>query len=281
MAFDFSEHPQNSESCRQYASFFGQISDGLPVLLFFILHILTAILTAWLRSVTPGVGDAKPAAVPTTTPATGDVEATAIPSTVEAAADGPAADEPPPYQPPSTETVTPAPQMPKVKRSSAHSFVMGSCIFIALLTSITFLALDIQAIIFCESFSPVSTVPRVIFWIFYGLMCMWASTGVSCWMMLFRDLWGPAAKKKYPITEAFFFTWVFALPMTPFVVLGMGLVNAIEACQKRFCSEALEEEEEDAEQGTELGQRSGSNVEDGEGSGSREEESVGLISAMK
>jgi hypothetical protein len=62
----------------------------------------------------------------------------------------------------------------------------------------------------------------------------------------------------------------------------MGLITAIESCQRKFCSDALEEDDEDVEHGTELAQGSGSHVEeDGEGSGSREEESVGLIAAMK
>jgi hypothetical protein len=100
-------------------------------------------------------------------------------------------------------------------------------------------------------------------------------------MILFRDLFGPAAKKKYPITEGVFFLWAFAVPMAPFVMIGMILINIIQSCQRKFCSDALEDENEDAEQGTELG-RPGSHVEeDGEATGSRDEESVALIAAMK
>lgn len=279
------EEALNDQNCRQYASFFHNLSDPFPVLLMIFLHIVTSCLTGGIRSITPGVGD-EPVA-PAATPPVGDVEATAIPNTQtpEAQAEGSSSDEPPPYQPPAAETATPAtaaPPAPKVKRSSAHLFVVGSGLFMALLTSLVFLGLDIQAVVFCTSFSPISIFPRIIFWGLYSLMCLWASTGVACWMILFRDLFGPAAKKKYPITEGFFVVWVFALPMTPFVVIGMALVHAIESCQRKFCSDALEEDNEDAEQGTELEQGSGSNVEeDGEASGNRDEESVALIPAMK
>lgn len=270
----------NAQNCHQYASFFHNLPGLYPFWLMLLLHIVIVILTAILRSITPGLGGK----AATVAPASSDVEVTAIPNTQTdvVAEESSAADEPPPYQPPATETATPAPPTPKIKRSSAHSFVVGSAVFVPVLTSLIFLALDIQAVIFCSTFSPVSTFPRIINWVLYSLTCLWASTGVSCWMMLFRDLWGPGMKEKYPIREGYIAIRIVSLPLVPFIMIGMGLVNAIQACQRRFCSDALEEESEDAEQGIELGQESLPNVdEDGEASESRDEESMGLMTAMK
>jgi len=73
----------------------------------------------------------------------------------------------------------------------------------------------------------------------------------------------------------------------PFVfvmfVVGGSAVKAVEACQRRFCGDALEEEREEGEEGVELeqGLRMEGGVGSAEGSGSGEEERIGLIGGIE
>jgi hypothetical protein len=114
--------------------------------------------------------------------------------------------------------------------------------------------------------------------------------------MLVRDLWGPGMRKKYPIEKGSLLIWTVAVPLSPVFVLGMGCVRVVERCQARFCGDALEEKEEREEreererierEGVELREREGGDEGEASGSGSgsgsesRDEESVGLMTAMK
>jgi len=83
--------------------------------------------------------------------------------------------------------------------------------------------------------------------------------------------------------------WMFVPPLVPVVALGMGCVKAVETCQSRFCGDALEEEREERvrleREGVELREREGTDEREANGSGcdneSRDEESVGLMAAVK
>lgn len=129
--------------------------------------------------------------------------------------------------------------------------------------------------------------PRVIYWVVFGIPCGWTTVGASCWLMLLRDLWGPGARKKFPIQESALIYGLFCALLSPFILIGFvfggGAVKAIEACQRRFCGDALEDEGDESEESIEL--REGSRMEDRtglrEGSGSGEEERIGLIGGVE
>ena len=140
-----------------------------------------------------------------------NAESSAIPAAaydvdVEAGQEG--SEDPPAYAPPeptpipSTTSLSPAaPAEPLFKRSSANLFVLGTFLMVPLLVALLCLALSIQYITFCHDWSPTSTTAQVFCWLFFSGNAIFATFGVACYAMLFRDLWGPAAKKKFPIEE--------------------------------------------------------------------------------
>jgi hypothetical protein len=252
--------------------------------------ILSSLLTGWIRSITPGLDAGTKANVDVTRPiASNDVEATAIPDSGNS---DPDAEDPPPYQPPAQE-VTPSPALvpalnvPKVKRSSAQSFVMGTALLLGIMASLFLAGLAMQALIFCGPWSPVSFFLRIVYWIVFSIPCLWASVGVSCWLMLLRDLWGPAMKKRLPLKETGLIYGLFCVLFAPFAfvmfVVGGGAVKAVEMCQRRFCGDALEDEVEEGEEVLELEQ--GLRMEGGagsaEGNRSGEEERIGLMGGIE
>lgn len=101
--------------------------------------------------------------------------------------------------------------------------------------------------------SPSPVFVRIIFWTIYSCICTWATVGVGCWLILLRNLWGPVVAKKYPIKEAAFAIIIVGavgvILTGPFILvwkgLSMGSVAAVEACQRRFCGDALEDAEDD------------------------------------
>jgi hypothetical protein len=254
-----------------------------------IFAIIASILTSWIRSVTLGIDDGTKSNTEVTQPTPGnDVEATAIPDATESTNSG-TEDQPPPYQPPEQETPTPAqvpnPTQPKVKRSSAHAFVMGTAMFLSIIASLFLGASALQSIIFCEHWSPVSLFPRIFYWAVFSIPCLWATVGASCWLMLLRDLWGPEMRKRLPIKETALIYGLVCVLVAPFafvvVVIGGGLVKAVETCQRWFCGDALEEADE-SEESVELQEGpTEDRLESTGGSGSREEERVGLIGGVE
>jgi hypothetical protein len=197
--------------CLSHALFLHALLDGLYYIWPIFFAIVSAVLTHIIRVVTPGVrkrGAAKPAAKTT---ATAEGESTAVtnpPVEVDIEA-GQVGEEPPPYAPrePTPVEATPstapsAPTKPVVKHSSAYLFVVGTALFIPVLFSLLCLALSIQWLGFCQQADPYSSGWQAWYWIlFFCPPALWARSGLACWAMLFRDLWGPAAKKKYVFEE--------------------------------------------------------------------------------
>jgi hypothetical protein len=256
--------------------------------LFFV--IIASVLTSWMRSIPPGLENGTKPNIEVT-PATpiDDVEASAIPDSLPARTENGTEEQPPPYRPQAQETAILAPPStpnpPKVPRSSAGRFVMGTAIFLAIIACLVLGALALQALILCQHWSPVSIFPRIIYWAVFSVPCGWATVGACCWVMLLRDLWGPGIRKKLPISETAMLYGLFCALLSPFILVGFvfgeGATKAIELCQRRFCGDALEEEE--GEESVEL--REGPRMEDStviaEGSGGREEERVGLIGGVE
>lgn len=273
----------NTQECRSHALFMYALADAWPILLFILLHCVAASLTGFILKVTP-----REPSTQITVSTTSDVESTAIPTAAVSGHGGEevTSDEPPPYPAP-FENPPPAPEpavptASKTKRSSAHEFVVGTSLFVALITVLFILALDIESLIYCMGPSVTGTSGKVVLWGSYSLQCLWCSMGATCWAMLLRNLWGPQMKKKYPFTAEALLLAVFVVPATPIFMLGMGCIKMIECCQGIFCGSALEEEREELGQSLELqeGVTLGTQL-GAEDSECREEERVGLMNAIK
>jgi hypothetical protein len=215
-----------------------------------------------------------------------DFESTAIPeATVRTDVESAEAGYPPPYQPAASQaTLAPTPESnstilapPKPTRSTAESFVIGSFLLILNLSSLIIGAFVVQANIYCNRgpYRPLTGLPAFFFWVTYSAIAFWATFGVTCWARLFRDLWGPQARKRWPIKGNIF----VAAVEWPFV-------KFVEACQRTFCGQALEDEEELMRRETtvelEVIRLVGSVGDDVEGSSNRErrEEMVSLMGSI-
>ncbi|KUJ17257.1 uncharacterized protein LY89DRAFT_717999 [Mollisia scopiformis] len=254
---------EKAHKCHQYALFFHGISSGWIFIVPSFFAILSAVFTGYIRSVTPGVGDQTPPKPPSTDLDAEDVEATSVPDLSGAGAETSLAtdqgtfseesDEPPPYQGPATQNTPHLSQTTPIKRSSAQRFVTGTILFMCNITSLFLLALTVQSAIFCQPWSPLSFWPRLICWALFSIPAIWSLNGATCWAMLLRDLWGPGMRKKYPIKEYALSFTLLCIVISPFVLLwtvfGVGSVKAVEACQRRFCGDALEDGDENVELG--------------------------------
>jgi hypothetical protein len=275
-------------TCYDKALFMGGID--MPAGFFVaILFLITSIcLTLYLRYITPGtVSISRKVKIAaglddTETPTPDEQE---LPEVREEATEG----SPPPYQSASNrQDPSPATTIrllkTKQKLSSAHLFVLGTIIVILLIFSVFCLALMTQCLIYCQDWSPVSTFPRIVLWTIFTMLAMLASIGVSSWAMLFRNLWGVSARKKYPFTEFLLVGLMVRVIIGPLIYLNHLAVSAIQACQTRLCKDAIDEDEEDGlsseRHGVELGEfmREGSStVRDS----SMREEVRGLIDGME
>jgi hypothetical protein len=253
---------QNSPECLHNALFLHSQGESAPFL-FIPMNIAVALITALIRGLTPRDDTHR-----ATTATVNDIETTVIPAEEGSASNS---DEPPPYQPRSTEEIRRARWSAITsKLSPAQLFVLVSHFFFVLLALVFLLALMIQSLTFCmEIVSPIPIPVRIILWLLYTLNCFWASRGAMCWIMLLRNLWGPTAKKRFPMTE----TSLAWLTVKPVVMLGKGAAKAIELCQRRFCADALVEESEEVVLG---GETDGDEEAIGEG-----EERVGLMHGIK
>ncbi|KAG0646598.1 hypothetical protein D0Z07_7561 [Hyphodiscus hymeniophilus] len=290
-------NPHDTSMCLSHALFLHNLPTGGFILWPMLFAIASAISTQLIRSVTPGVGD-KPATVKTTITATaaGDEDGTAIPDPAVSAIDveaGQGGDDPPPYAPPestSTPIIFPVPAtLVRPTASSAHFFVTGTFFFILMLLSLFLLALSLQWLSFCQHYSPTSTSGQVFTWVFFCIPATWATFGLTCWVILLRDLWGPAAKKRFPIEE---YALVKGLVMAvafaalfPFVLSGMLLTKAVEVAQKRLCPGAIAEEDdveiEELSREDEEPHEVQGEGESSDGNADIHEETVGLIKGME
>lgn len=73
-------------------------------------------------------------------------------------------------------------------------------------------------------------------------------SGISCWAMLVRDLWGPKMRKKYPFGEDAIMSGivvsVVCVTLLPFMLLSKVCIECVRGCQRRWCADALADEEE-------------------------------------
>jgi hypothetical protein len=239
-------------------------------------------------------------------------------------AQGPSGDDmPPPYQPQSSSSLSaavPQPDSPPSavpttnrsslpRRSSAHLFVLGTFYMILNILALFNLALTIQSILFCV-WGPLHHTPTSVFyWLIFSIPTAFATVGGAVWAMLFRDLFGPKAKKRWAFRETVVLevtAYALGSPVILLMIIGMlvgtGVIKGLEGCQRRWCPDSLAEEEAEAELTTsdgrtvvelEMGSVDASFIPteeeigdldmngSGSGDGSRDEERVGLISSAK
>jgi hypothetical protein len=96
----------------------------------------------------------------------------------------------------------------------------------------------------------------VLMWIFFfAISLAWASSGILCWAMWLRNLWGgPEAADRWPIQHNIGLIILAGVLFGPFglvffVLLGLGMLVAVVANEIRklvwgcFCKKPLKEEE--------------------------------------
>ena len=156
----------------------------------------------------------------------------------------------------SNTAIVPEPAKPKARRRTAGFFVIGTILVLSLLFSLFLLALSYQGLIFCCPWSPARTIIRVIFWVSFFVPAFFATFGLSCYAMLFRDLWGKKARERFKINEMMVATGVviFVIGGPVFVVgasvvlvllLVMGAVKCVESAQRAWCGDVLVEDDEE------------------------------------
>jgi hypothetical protein len=87
-------------------------------------------------------------------------------------------------------------------------FIVCTILTLANITTLILLAFDIQALLYCGSEltkgTPITnrqqTTSAVTLWIIYAFSVFWASSGILCWPIWARNLWGgEEAAEKWPI----------------------------------------------------------------------------------
>ncbi|KAB8292279.1 hypothetical protein EYC80_008021 [Monilinia laxa] len=219
---------------------------------------------------------------------------------------------PPPYEPStlntasiSTLTTQTSPINPSTKtvKKAAEQFVKGTLIFCQLVLILFLQALAIQYFIYCDGHrhkKKASSGWVIFYWTISSPMYLGATSSFLCWVILFRDLWGPGAKKKIPIDPSCVWMILFSLIVTAISLVVMivrggykGLIWCVENCQRGFCGGAAEEKGEELET-MEEGRRTVNGKErvgaEGYRGGSRnrnigeeaeDEETVGLVNGSK
>lgn len=208
---------------------------------------------------------------------------------------------PPPYEPSTSNTASipilttqtsfssfaPTPIDPSTKtvKKAGEQFVKGTFIFCQLVLNLFLQALAIQYFIYCDDHShkkKASSGWIIFYWTISSPMYLAATTSFLCWVILFRDLWGPGAKNKIPIDPSCVWMFLFglivtAISLTVMIVEGgyKGLIWCVENCQKGFCGGAAEEKGEEAE--GYRGRSRNRNIEEE----AEDEETVGLVNGIK
>lgn len=213
------------------------------VMLVLVIPCVIGLLVYVLRKITPGVIVSTP---PPPTPAA-VVESTSLTPNTSSPEDQ-ADENPPPYEAPTPTTTPTSPHPFDHNWSSAERFIIGTFVFIVLMFTLFALGLVVLAFLYCMRPLPYTVWGPVFWWILYSAAVFGASPGMACWAMLLRNLWGPRAIKKFPITQSWLCMGVIFLGVIilwlPFVATWKGLSWAVEKCQGKFCGDALEEEEE-------------------------------------
>lgn len=243
----------------------------IPGFAMFFPSILVICLTQYLGSITPGVKYASLLDPITrnsaerhnfSAPQQSTVNITQSVEDTDAEIELPSQEEtPPPYN--ETPDTIAKPTKTTKPRTSAELFVIGTACLLVIIFCLVTIALATQATIFCQDWSPLSAGPQGLLWFFYLSPLLTSTRALGCWVILLRDLWGPAAKRKFPVSEKWFFL--------PFGMAGRGMVILVEGCQRRFCGGGIEVEDMESEGVIDLEEGSGED---------RMEGNVGLISGI-
>jgi hypothetical protein len=118
------------------------------------------------------------------------------------------------------------------------------CTNLGFLNIITLVALAfaIQSMMYCGNELAAGTpiadrqqlLATVCMWIVYAISAAWASSGILCWAMWVRNLWGgPEAAERWPIKSWLGMAVLFGAAMAPFLlvmILVMIIGMALRAC---------------------------------------------------
>ncbi|KFY87286.1 hypothetical protein V500_07089 [Pseudogymnoascus sp. VKM F-4518 (FW-2643)] len=224
--------------CRR-AGFLSSVSgDGLVIFVAFIAVIAIVNLTIWLRYTARPSPKAKEKEAPA---------AAAISSTV------PESDEsenaPPPYTPPASSPPATEPEPDKAvvnfpnPKDTAPAFVHGTFIFAALVFSLVTLFFCFQYLNYCPEVEPNAPLGTgsIIWWCFYGVLVLGASSGFVSWGLL---CWYVGGGKKQVISLDSIPLGLAIAMLLPFVLFYQGAVQLVRGCQKWFCGVAFEEEQD-------------------------------------
>jgi hypothetical protein len=90
--------------------------------------------------------------------------------------------------------------------------------------------------------------PRFLF----SIPATFSILGLTSWAMLFRNLFGPRASKKYPFGEYTGIKYLGLTILSPaiavaviFMLLGEGAISVLERCQGRWCPDSLLDREDE------------------------------------
>ena len=251
----------DAAACHKNALFFGDIPGAYAIAICFVLSgsVVSQRLTDRLACITPGVYSDGKKDEPASTSSTAPDAETHSPSLDE--------EQPPPYQPSQATTTVIASETsgskPKVKRSSAHLFVVGSLLLLLNAIMLFFYSLSIQYMIFCRE-DEEDKIDSDHWWSRWGPIMLWTAIGITtltgtralmCWLILLRNLWGPGMAEKYPINSGAVFWGIFYVIISPFWLFCLlrqaaakgasaiveQLAKVVESCQRHLCPGALEE----------------------------------------
>jgi hypothetical protein len=221
----------------------GHLASSSPTLI--VVLIVTSIVsiitfTIWLRYT------ARPSP-PTEEKATPDAAATA---NAEPAADGESENAPPPYTPPATTlpvteaaptTVNAVVDFPNPK-DTAPAFVRGTIYFSLLVFNLVTLGFSLQYVNYCPKVDPNAPLDTggIVRWVFYGILALFASSGLVSWGLLCWYVGG--GKKKDIMLDIIPLSLAVAI-FLPFYGVYEGSVALVRVFQKSLCGVALEEEQ--------------------------------------
>ena len=131
---------------------------------------------------------------------------------------------------------------------STRRFII--CTNLAFLNIIALVALEfaIQSHLHCGSELTAGTpkadrqqlIATISMWIIYVCTAAWASSGILCWVMWVRNLWGgPEAAERWPITSYLGMAILFGAAMAPFILVFVLVMVIWKVLQRCVCGKPL------------------------------------------
>lgn len=171
---------------------------------------------------------------------------------------------------PQTQTPTPSPFQWTLK-TSAERFTLSTLLLALTITTAFLTALGIQSILHCQRASAANTATQATFWIFYAALLVWVLRGVSCWLVLLRDLWPREVRERWRFAERemeehLVLAGVLVVVCAPAGVVLWGAWNGgvwvVEGCQRVCCGGGGDGEGEEGGEEVESGREESEGFDD-------------------